>query len=71
MRNIELGLQVFVRLWYLKNLNLVFPLKLGSFVFCFSLFFDELGLTENRGAKKKASTSPKTFAMPKTEDTTP
>ena len=65
MRNIELGLQAFVRLWYLKNLNLVFPLKLGGCVFRFSLFLDELGLTENRGAKKKASTSPKTWAMPK------
>ena len=39
MRNIELGLQVFVRLWYLKNLNLVFPWKLGGCVFLFSFFF--------------------------------
>jgi hypothetical protein len=31
----------------------------------FRPFLDELGLTENRGAKKKASTSPKTWALPK------
>ena len=31
----------------------------------FRPFLDVLGLTENRGAKKKASTSPKTWAMPK------
>ena len=65
MRNIELGLQVFVRLWYLKNSNLVFPLKLVSCALCFSLFLDELGLTENRGAKKKTSASLKTRALPK------
>ena len=65
MRNIELGLQAFVRLWNLKNLKLVFLLKLGSCVFRFSLFLHELGLTENRGAKKKASAFPKTWAMPK------
>ena len=28
-------------------------------------FLNELGLTENRGAKKKASTSPNTWAVPK------
>ena len=38
LRNIELGLQAFVRLWFLKNLNIVFPLKLGGCVFRFSLF---------------------------------
>ena len=53
MRNIDLGLQLSVRLWYLKNLKLVFPWKLSSCIVCFSLFLDELGLTENRGAKKK------------------
>ena len=31
----------------------------------FRPYLDELGLTENRGAKKKASASPKTWAMPK------
>ena len=30
-----------------------------------NLFLDELGLIEIRGAKKKASTSPKTWALPK------
>ena len=53
MRNIELGLQAFVRLWYLKNFNLVFPLILGGCVFRFSLFLHELDLTESGGAKKK------------------
>ena len=42
-----------------EKLNLVFPLKSGSCVFCFNLFLDELGLTETRGAKKKPRLLPK------------
>ena len=40
-------------------------IRVRCFVSLSSLFLDVFGLTENRGAKKKASTSPKTWAMPK------